>query len=314
MEATNTPTWAQLLRPDTLKNTGMNVLPPKLAEAVLSSRWDPAAEPATGVEPQRFLLLAAELLRMAGNSVKPFDPKYHNPEHFRGVCEGVREQLWQLQREGSSPSSGIRHSLLLAAAGHDWGHPGSTLRRDAPRGVPFPELSLALSNEMVSAIAVDAWAASCAVPLGVRGKGPQTEYEQILVCADIIPEEDFWRRHESGLEVTYGEIPAKPSPETFDKWVAGEIRFLSHVEENLTPPAHTLGWGSRVKRHRDRLAQASLNKDGSDWLRMQLAWERARQGTFPYDRGPAGASGVTAPRRPTLVTERPSRPLSRQSR
>ncbi|MGI8648329.1 MAG: hypothetical protein DLM55_02225 [Acidimicrobiales bacterium] len=115
MAATNTPTWAHLLRPDTLENTGMNVLPPKLAEAVLSSRWDPAAEPATGVEPQRLRFLAAELLGMADNSVKPFNPKYHNPKHFRAVYEGVREQLWQLQREGSSPSSGIRHCLLPQA-------------------------------------------------------------------------------------------------------------------------------------------------------------------------------------------------------
>ncbi|MGI8648328.1 MAG: hypothetical protein DLM55_02220 [Acidimicrobiales bacterium] len=153
-----------------------------------------------------------------------------------------------------------------------------------------------------------------ATTFGVPGKGPQTEYEQILVCADIVPEEDFWRRHESGLKITYGEIPAQPAPENFDLWTANEIDFLSHVEANLTQPAHMLGWGSRVEGHRDRLAQASLNRGGSDRRRMELAWERARQGTFPYDCGPAGACRVTAPRRPTLVTERPNRPLGRQPR
>ncbi len=275
-------TWQDVLRPSTSEPEGLAILPPGLVAELQASGWRPQHAQVGGIEHQRVNFLVTELLEAAGTSVQPFGPEYHNSDHFRAVYAGVREQLFQRMTHDRPVPVGIRHALLLAAAGHDRDHPGSTFRHDAPAGVAAPELGTDISNEMASAILVDRWASKRQVPIGVRvavaqlidattfgvpGKGPTTEYERILVCADIAPEEDFWRWLDSGLDVSYREIPAKPAPDDFNGWVANRLGFLGHIERNLTPEAVELGWGRRVTDHRARLKQiqAGTSPNGCGW-------------------------------------------------
>ncbi len=310
-------TWHDILRPNTLEPDGLAVLPPRLAAEIQATGWRPESDPVRGIEHHRFNFLATDLLQAAGKSVEPFDPPYHNRDHFSAVYEGVRDQLRQRTRGAHPVPAGVRHALLLAAAGHDLGHPGSTFRREAPRGVAAPELEIHISNEMASSILVDRWASRRGVPLGMRvasaqlidsttfgvpGKGPTTEWERILVCADIAPQQDFYQWLDSGLNVIYGEVPAESPPADFNGWVDSEIGFLNYVEANLTPEARELGWDLRVDGHRQRLAQIQAGEHPTDRKRMMMGWEHARAGgPSPHHQSPKAEALAARSRHVTLA-------------
>ncbi|MGH3546458.1 MAG: hypothetical protein ACRDPW_11135, partial [Mycobacteriales bacterium] len=116
-------TWQNVLRPETMEPGQLALLPPDLAAKIATTGWRPDKDPIRGVEHHRFNLLATELLKVAGGSVERFEPKYHNLVHFRAVYAGVRDQLTQLSRDDDTVPTGVRHALLLAAAGHDRDHP-----------------------------------------------------------------------------------------------------------------------------------------------------------------------------------------------
>src|SRR5262249_20269211 len=127
---------------------------------------------------------------------------YHNPKHFLKVYKYVLLQHSKIK----GLSLAVRQCELLAAVGHDFAHQGSTLRRDAPGGIPLPHLGHDISTERVSAILFDNLLKRSGASLGARVFIAQliiattfgdpsiklkTPSEKRLVCADIMPEKDF---------------------------------------------------------------------------------------------------------------------------
>jgi class 3 adenylate cyclase len=291
--------WGEVLREQTLDRAGLAILPEELIQDLRAAKWGPGDSIAS-ISERRFSPLLDDLLDKAAESVVPFGPPaYHNSDHFQKVLDSTRQQM-----AVAAPSfpRGVQQSLFLAAAGHDWGHQGTTFRRDAPDDLVLlrADLGRNISTEMVSAIEYDRQLREADVPLGTRvhvaqlidgttfgvsGKGPQTETEKILACADVAPEPDFGSWMKSTFNVMYRERQAAPPPTTFDDWLTGRLEFLHYIDGAMTSEGQTLGWSGRVEGHRRRLQVDPLSRE---YRELQHQWE-SRAGTG--GNGPRGQDG-----------------------
>jgi hypothetical protein len=201
-----------------------------------------------------FPYVLGNLLDRACRSVEFSNPAYHNGSHFREVVANVH--LLAGVREVPLHAAVVQ-GMLLAAAGHDFGHPGSSLRADAPMGVISPELGVVISNEEVSAILVDEILAEAGVDPAMRvfvarliwattfGSSirAQTGPERLTVLADIAPNDSFMRWIEKSISTSLGERPAKPITGTFTGFLSARLAFIDDaVRPALTPEAAALGW------------------------------------------------------------------------
>ena len=255
-------------------------LPPVLERDLAGCDLDAAP---VAMDPADFRRALGAVLHVAAQSVQPFgQPAYHNGQHFVEVVGNTRLLLDALEQP---VPEAVRQALLIAAAGHDFAHQGSTFRRDAPNGKPLPELGDDVATEQVSAILMYELArvygftpparlfivrAIHATTFGNPAISPQSPLEKLLACADVAPNTPqivAWLKH--GVDVTFGERPAKPAPTTFSGWVANRMGFIDYHLMNFVTPekpqyvaaAVRLGWDAILRDHRASLQRV---KDGTD--------------------------------------------------
>jgi hypothetical protein len=211
-------------------------------------------EPLVAISMGRFPYVLGNLLDRACRSVEFSKPAYHNGSHFR---EAVTNVHLLAGVRGVPLHAAVVQGILLAAAGHDFGHPGSSLRADAPMGLISPELGVEISNEQVSAILVDEILAEAGVDPAMRvfvarliwattfggAIRAQTAPERLVVIADIAPNDSFMRWIEKSINTSVGERPAKPTTGTFTGFLRARLAFINDaVRPALTPEAASLGW------------------------------------------------------------------------
>lgn len=253
-------------------------LPPALAAAL--EGYDLEHAELTAFEPARFAVILGDVLARATASVAAFGPPaYHNGRHFAEVVVNARKLLGV-----ETVPDAVRQTLLFAAAGHDFAHPGATFRKDAPHGMPRPEFGDAIATEAVSALLVDALAEEYgfspaarlfiarsigATTFGDPNIGPRSPLEALLTCADVAPNDTFLVWNAKGVDVTFHERPAKSAPTTFSGWIGNRIGFIDFYLSNFFDPAKSqcvpaaiqLGWGDTLTNYR---AALQCVKDGTD--------------------------------------------------
>lgn len=247
-------------------------LPANLAMALRHHDLD--RELLVPLSPPHFYLALDEIDSSVAGSVLAYGPPaYHNKAHFRRV---VANTALLLDASDERAPEVVGQAMMFAALGHDFGHQGSTFRKDAPRGKPLIELGDNIATEEVSAILMDRLAREIGLSVGMRvfiarlihattfgnpAIVPQTPLEKLLCCADVAPNRSFKDWLKQGIAVMYGEVPSKPAPVTFSGWIDDQLRFISHHLMNFVNPdkpqyvaaAVKLGWHEVIASHRARL-------------------------------------------------------------
>lgn len=207
----------------------------------------------TPFDPEKFEQVLSCALELADQSVKNHLVLYHTGEHFREVVangQSIIRVFTNLSGKKIPPL--VEQAFIVALVLHDVHHPGSTFRSDARTSLPYNELGTKVTNEWVSSLAADQFAASHGFnPLArlfiaqtiwastYGGTTPQEEalnldrikptkfFELAMVVADIAPADSFVREMQKGVNVVFGEHPAIPAPTTWSGWLKNRIDFLS---------------------------------------------------------------------------------------
>jgi len=233
------------------------------------------------IESRLWEVLLPLMLKEAADSVKPFGPPaYHNGGHFATVVDNIEA----LTRAGGGHSIhnkewAVAQGLMIAAAGHDFAHQGSTLRSDAPGKIALPNLGLGIRTEEVSAILVDQTLKRFNVDVGMRlfvcrhiwattfgnpKVKPVTKTEYMLALADVAPVLPPLQLLTQGIRVVYEEVPpGGKRPKTWSSWIESRKGFSRYVRGLLerVPEARTLRWSMNLNNFERMLSK------GSDELR-----------------------------------------------
>lgn len=245
----------------------------------------------------------------ANKSVEQFQNSYHNNEHFRVTEENGIAAIEQFERlTGKTVPGAVRQALALALRLHDCHHCGSAFRTDAlrPELVHLPELGMEVSQEWVSAIAVNRWGLMHYLPMpwrlfmtmiiwastfgGTTPKGqtfdipnpkPTLLWGNVMRAADVCPPEDFEDALRHSISVLYGELPAAPAAETLHGYLEAQLGFygyVGHCFDELDRAAgvslaEALGWRDRLAGHCNTMAamQAGSRPELVELVRSEAA-------------------------------------------
>jgi len=228
------------------------------------------------IEQDPWAALLPFVLRRAAKSVEPFGPPaYHNGEHFATVVRNVANLMTALTDLSLYPES-VTQGMMLAAAGHDFAHQGSTLRRDAPGEVARPDLGMDISTEEVSALLIDEILRHAGVDVAMRlfvcrhiwattfgnpNVRPITRTEHMIALADVVPVLPPFQLYMQGIQVIYREVPpGGKRPTTMTEWLTSRKGFTGYVRSLLekVPMGKFLGWEENLDAY-DRMLDKDAN-------------------------------------------------------
>lgn len=243
------------------ENPPGHTVPESLHRDLLEYR--PRQDDLRHLSPSVFETIFVEIRRWAGQYAEQFNPAYHNTAHFDEV---VVDATALLSASTTCPGA-INQAVILAAAGHDFAHPGYAIRQEAiSAGVPvIQDLSIGLnpSNEQISAYMVDLvlkqhptvtapmrlliYRLIWATTFGNPKIAPVSELERLVVSADLSPNESFLDWYKKAIDITFREhLPGGMRPVTWDEWVQCRCQFFrGYLQENMTPDALHI-WQSQI--------------------------------------------------------------------
>lgn len=273
---TNLGQWTPFI--DEREMLGWYQLPAEMAAEARSYR--PDGHEMQALSKGAYARLRTQTHQFADRSVAPYNPVYHNQNHFRAVeAFGLAAaDLYAKSRRGAMPEA-VRQAFGLALYTHDAHHCASTFRMDAPRGLYRPELGTRVATEWVTALSVNDFMRNRGLPfparlfqtgviwastyggstpkgqqLGIPSPQPRTIWGAIMRAADACPTRSVEDQLRQSISVNYGEIPAAPAPRTMDAFIARERGFMGYIEQMFdrldqvggSPLTTQLGWRGRL--------------------------------------------------------------------
>ncbi len=195
---------------------------------------DGVDEKITEAETERICEAILEMQRRQYDDVRR--NKYHNAEHASEVINRVKAIF--ARDNGIKPN--VQRLIRIAAAFHDLGHSGKTLRKAAD----------GLSNEEYAAVLADQWIVDTKIKLSVNQRvklyaliigttfgnhaiKPETKAEQILAIADIGGFVNSWEWWVKESALVLKEISKSQRPKTMEEWLNGRLAFLDHIDARL---------------------------------------------------------------------------------
>lgn len=220
-------------------------------------RWDPKKDPGFEPVPEQTFAAAMALLY---SQVDTLDRLYQNPYHnYQTHFASVMDRTHLLLEMRSYPKI-IKQAMLVAALGHDIGHPGSTLRKNAKKPLQREELGTQVSNEWVSGCMVDNAIGIYGFSVGARlcifsaiqattfgdptFRIPNHPLAHLIACADIAPSVGVLEWFEQGILVLE-ETPIKERPRDYPDWLEGRRKFVEFIKSRMTPNAW-IAWGTNL--------------------------------------------------------------------
>lgn len=273
--------WSDYLTPNCLFRAHLSDAP-ALLRTDLSS-WRAEHDSLDPLPEETFLKAVRLLLEQLRLCDTQFDNPYHNRIHAGDVVNRV-SKLLSLKRRVSPL---IWQLFVLAALGHDLGHPGTPRRLDAKK-VAAAELGADISNEAVSWLLTDAVLQQTGLNLGGRlfvrsliiattfgnpEVTPLGEWEPLIALADIAPDKPYrdWLNYQNGL-VLAETTPAGSTLDP-DQCLQDCLRFCEFTDARMRLAAKVTqvptAWYENLQERFERLKAMQAGTNPLDLLFFQ---------------------------------------------
>ncbi len=160
--------------------------------------------------------------------------RYHNAEHAEEVVMRTRG----LVRRIKGFDANDQKLMLIAAALHDLGHSGTTLRQ-ASDGLSNEEYTAVLADQILVAHKfsvrqrVQMYGLIMGTTFGNPSIKPETKMEKVLSIADVGGFTKPWTQWVEESSFVLHETPIAERPTTIEEWLQGRLKFLAWIESRL---------------------------------------------------------------------------------
>lgn len=172
--------------------------------------------------------------RQKGEFEKEHSNFYHNADHLKEVVSRTDNLLSQLQ--GIEP--GARQLMLIAAAFHDFGHPGKS-KRDEPDGFSSEEYSAQFADQFAETLGlsvrqrVELYGLIIGTTFGSKNIKPETRNEKLLAIADIGGFTKKWDEWVIESADVLMEEDDASWPKDVKEWLEKRLLFIKHIQTRL---------------------------------------------------------------------------------
>ena len=160
--------------------------------------------------------------------------RYHNAEHAEEVVARTRG----LVRRIKGLDANDQKLMIIAAALHDLGHSGATVRL-APDGLSNEAYTATLADQILTAYKfsvrqrVQMYGLIMGTTFGSPAIKPETKMEKVLSMADVGGFTKRWVHWVEESSYVLHETPVAERPATVEEWLHGRLKFLAWIESRL---------------------------------------------------------------------------------